>query len=176
MDLKDNPLDEELQSEAGKCLNKKECRLCAERVRRYMENRKEEYEKEQAIILKKKQANEKAKVKKREKQAEKEREEKRQKRLEIAQKRTAEKEQAKAETGETEAETEQEEDVDEEPQEGFGKHLDNQNAKLSRDFLVSQMIDGVLNGLLISLMSLFAWQLYRNGHQPLNLRDFYKHI
>ena len=42
--------------------------------------------------MKKKQANEKAKVKKREKQVEKEREEKRLKRLENAQKRSTEKE------------------------------------------------------------------------------------
>ena len=90
--MKNNPLEEDLQLQAGKCLNKKECRTCAQRVLQYTEQLKGEFEKEEAIKLKKKQANEKAKVKKREKQVEKEREDKRLKRLENAQKRLTEKE------------------------------------------------------------------------------------
>ncbi|CAF1486582.1 unnamed protein product [Rotaria sp. Silwood1] len=46
LDLKNNPLDDDLQNQASKCLNKKECRLCAEKVLQYIETRKAEYEKE----------------------------------------------------------------------------------------------------------------------------------
>lgn len=176
MDLKNNPLDAELQTEAGKCLNKKECRVCAEKVRQYMEVRKQEYEKEQAVKLKKKQANERAKARKREKDAEKEREEKRLKRLEHAQKRAAEKEQAKQGTEEDDDVKKQADDaIEEEAEEGFSKTI-REKMKIIPIILVSQAIDGVLNGLLISLMIVFIWQLYHNGHQPINLRDFYKHI
>jgi hypothetical protein len=101
LDLKNNPLDADLQLQAGKCLNQNECRLCAGKVLQYIKTNKEEYDKEQAIKLKKKQSNDKAKAKKREKQIEKEREEKRSKRLENAQKRLTEKEQDQKENTKT---------------------------------------------------------------------------
>ncbi len=127
MDLKNNPLDVDLQNQAGKCLNKKECRLCAEKVLQYIGLRKEEYEKEQAIKLKKKQANEKAKAKKREKQVEKEREEKRLKRIENVQKRLTEKEQQEKESNENKNEIneniENKNKDDEEQEEGLSKNI-----------------------------------------------------
>ena len=125
MDLKNNPLDADLQSQAGKCLNKKECRLCAQRVLQYVEQRKEEFDKEEAVKLKKKQTNEKAKLKKREKQVEKEREEKRQNRLEQAQKRQSEREkQQQTKHSEEEEDDQKKVKVDQsnkEQSEGWGK-------------------------------------------------------
>lgn len=182
MDLKGNPLDPDLQNQAGKCLNKKECRSCAEKVLQYIGIRKEEYEKEEAIKLKKKQTNDKAKAKKREKQAEKEREEKRLKRIENAQKRLTEKEQREKEINTNEnndneknnIKTEKQSEVEEE---GFSmKKKRFSFLKLFRFILVSQLVDGILNGLLLSLMTLFTWQLYINRQQPINFRDFYKHV
>jgi len=183
--LKNNPLDDDLQSQAGKCLNKKECRTCAQRILQYMQVRKEEYEKEEAIKLKKKQANEKAKAKKREKQAEKEREEKRLKRLEHAQKRAAKKQeqQNKQQDSENEQDSSNEtnekgnsKDKDESP--GFSKSIERKIDSFSVifGFSVSETIDGILNGLFLSLIIIFAYFLYHNRQQPLNLREFYKFI
>lgn len=150
-----------------------------------MEQRKEEFEKEEAIRLKKKQANEKAKAKKREKQAEKEREEKRLKRLEQAEKRRLEKEQEQ-QTKTTDTEDENQENkgnqkknskgTDDE-EEGWGKGIWQIRARHdSVLLLVSAMIDGILNGLLISVMGLFTWQMYLNRNQGINLMEFYKYI
>ncbi|CAF3791023.1 unnamed protein product [Rotaria magnacalcarata] len=168
LDLKNNPLDDDLQAQAGKCLNKKECRLCAGKVLQYAGALKAEYEKEEAIKLKKKQANDRAKARKREKQVEQEREEKRLKRMENAQKRLLEKENQQKEKSENKNENNESKqnsatksnNEDEEDEEGF----------------VSQAIDGILNGLLFSLLIAFIWELYRNRQQSMNFRDFYKHI
>ncbi|CAF3531537.1 unnamed protein product [Rotaria sordida] len=167
LDLKNNPLDDDLQNQAGKCLNKKECRLCAEKVLRYIETRKTEYEKEKALQLKKKQANEKAKAKKREKQAEKEREEKRLKRIENAQKRLSEKENKEEEEINK---NENENNENEEKTEAKNNHED------QAEGFLSQVIDGALNGLLLSLMIVFTWEFYHHRQQPINLLDFYKYI
>jgi len=159
LDLKNNPLDNDLQNQAGKCLNKKECRLCAEKVLQYIKICKEEYEKEQTIKLKKKQAQ----VKKREKQAEKERQEKRLKRIENAEKRSIKKEQ------EEEKETNENKDkIEIKPT--------NEDKKEEEEGLIPQIVDGLLNGLVLSLMTLLAWQLYHNHRQPMNFLDFYKYI
>ncbi|CAF0735188.1 unnamed protein product [Rotaria sp. Silwood1] len=166
LDLKNNPLDDDLQTQAGKCLNKKECRLCATKVMQYIETRKAGYEKEQAIKLKKKQANEKAKAKKREKQAEKEREEKRLKRIENAQKRVVEMENQQNEINENEGE-------DNDNKDNAETKNDNED---QAEGLLSQVIDGALSGLLLSLMILLAWELYQNRQQSINWLDFYKYI
>ena len=47
---------------------------------------------------------------------------------------------------------------------------------VDRRLSVSQIIDGTLNGVLLSLMMFFTWQMYLNRRQPLNFRDFYKYI
>lgn len=167
LDLKNNPLDDDLQSQAGKCLNKKECRTCAQRILQYMQVRKEEYEKEEAIKLKKKQANEKAKAKKREKQAEKEREEKRLKRLEHAQKRAAKKQEQQNKQQDSENEQDSSNETNEK---GNSKDKDESPG------FISETIDGILNGLFLSLIIIFAYFLYHNRQQPLNLREFYKFI
>ncbi len=125
LDLKNNPLDDDLQNQAGKCLNKKECRLCAGKVLHYFQLRKEDYEKEEAMKLKKKQANAKAKAKKREKQAEKEREEKRLQRIENAQKRSTKKEQEEKETNENTDKNNEKiviQNQDEDQEEGLSKN------------------------------------------------------
>ncbi|CAF3908302.1 unnamed protein product [Rotaria sp. Silwood2] len=166
LDLKNNPLDADLQNQSGKCLNKKECRLCAGKVLQYIETLKAEYEKEQAIKLKKKQANEKAKAKKREKQVEKEREEKRLKRIENAQKRVPEKENQQKEINENE-------DKNNENKENTETKNNNDD---QAEGLLSQIIDGTLNGLLLSIMIVFTWELYHNRQQPINVLDFYKYI
>ena len=156
--------------------------MCAQRVLQYVEQRKEEFDKEEAVRLKKKQVNEKAKLKKREKQVEKEREEKRSKRLEHAQKRQAEREQQQQTKEDGDEDSDQEkvaaDQNNEEQSEGWGKSVAEQadNACDLTFSPVSEAIDGILNGVLLSLMAFFTWQMYLNRQQPLNFRDFYKYI